>query len=157
VLAGATNGLLQAEAKKYMGRLSKKDHAAALDEARAFRKAHPAGSPGALAAFAELSEIKQLAVRSLASITAGARRSHTHARRSDTRNPPGAAARLRDEQRAQQKTTGTLCSKGSLCSGMAVKPPMEPKVRPAHRLSLEGKLCWQCHINPVVTSAPSSQ
>jgi hypothetical protein len=71
VLAGATNGLLQAEAKKYMGDLSKKDHAAALADARAFRKKHPAGSTGAMAAFDNLSKIKQLAVRILASITGG--------------------------------------------------------------------------------------
>jgi hypothetical protein len=79
VLAGANNGLLQAEAKKYMGRLSKADHAAALDDARAFRKKHPAGSSGAKAAFDKLSEIGKFAVRILGSITAGARRSHTRA------------------------------------------------------------------------------
>jgi hypothetical protein len=79
-----------------MGGLSKKDHAAALDEARAFRKAHPAGSSGAMAAFDNLSKIKQLAVRSLASITGGARRSHTHARHSHT---PRAAARPRSHAR----------------------------------------------------------
>ena len=96
VLAGANNGLLQAEAKKYMGDLSKKDHAAALDEARAFREQHPAGSSGAMAAFDNLSEIKKFAVRILASITGGARRSHTHARHSHT---PRAAARPRSHAR----------------------------------------------------------
>jgi hypothetical protein len=72
VLAGANNGLLQAEAAKHMGRLSKADHAAALDDARAFRKKHPAGSSGAMAAFDNLSEIGKFAVRILASITGGA-------------------------------------------------------------------------------------
>ena len=71
VLAGANNGLLQAEAAKHMGGLGEADHAAALDEARAFREQHPAGSSGALAAFDNLSEIKQFAVRILASITGG--------------------------------------------------------------------------------------
>jgi hypothetical protein len=99
VLAGANNGLLQAEAAKHMGDLSKKDHAAALAEARAFRKKHPAGSTGAMAAFDNLSKIKQFAVRILASITGGAPRSHTHAQRSDARNPAGAAARPRSHAR----------------------------------------------------------
>ena len=71
VLAGATNGLLQAEAAKHMGGLSKADHAAALAEARAFREKHPAGSTGAMAAFDKLSTFRQFAVRILASITGG--------------------------------------------------------------------------------------
>ena len=72
VLAGANNGLLQAEAAEYMGGLGEADHAAALDEARAFREKHPAGSTGAMAAFDSLSKIKQHAVRILASIDGGA-------------------------------------------------------------------------------------
>ena len=71
MLAGATNGLLQAEAAQYMGGLGEADHAAALDEARAFREKHPAGSSGAMAAFDKLSEIGKFAVRILASITGG--------------------------------------------------------------------------------------
>ena len=71
VLAGANNGLLQAEAKKYMGGLGEADRAAALDDARAFRRKYPARSSGAMAAFDNLSKIKQLAVRILASITGG--------------------------------------------------------------------------------------
>ena len=55
-----------------MGGLSKADHAAALDEARAFRKKHPAGSTGAMAAFDNLSQISKFAVRILASIAGGA-------------------------------------------------------------------------------------
>ena len=64
-----------------MGDLSKKDHAAALDEARAFRELHPAGSKGAMAAFDNLSQIGKFAVRILASITGGAwRGAATHTR-----------------------------------------------------------------------------
>ena len=44
----------------------------ALDDARAFREKHPAGSTGAMAAFDSLSQISKFAVRILASITAGA-------------------------------------------------------------------------------------
>jgi hypothetical protein len=81
VLAGANNGLLQAEAAQYMGGLSKADHAAALADARAFRETHPAGSRGAMAAFDKLSEIEQFAVRILASIAGGAwRGAATHKR-----------------------------------------------------------------------------
>jgi hypothetical protein len=85
VLAGANNGLLQAEAAKHMGGLSTADHAAALDDARAFRVRHPAGSKGAMAAFDSLSQIGKFAVRILASITGGApemppRRAATHTR-----------------------------------------------------------------------------
>ena len=72
VLAGANNGLLQAEAKKYVGGLGKADRAAALDDARAFREKHPAGSKCAMAAFDSLSQIGKFAVRILASITGGA-------------------------------------------------------------------------------------
>jgi hypothetical protein len=79
VLAGTNNGLLQAEAAAYMGGLGQTARAAALDDARAFRKKHPARSSGARAAFDKLSEIGKFAVRILASITGGARRSHTHA------------------------------------------------------------------------------
>ena len=55
-----------------MGGLSTADHAAALDDARAFRVRHPAGSKGAMAAFDSLSQIGKFAVRILASITGGA-------------------------------------------------------------------------------------
>ncbi len=80
VLAGATNGLLQAEAAQFMGGLGEADHAAALDEARAFRKAHPAGSSGALAAFDSLSKIKKFAVRILGGVHGGdAAQPHTRA------------------------------------------------------------------------------
>ena len=72
LLAGANSGLLQAEAKKYVGGLGKADRAAALDDARAFREKHPAGSKCAMAAFDSLSQIGKFAVRILASITGGA-------------------------------------------------------------------------------------
>ncbi len=91
MLAGANNGLLQAEAKKYVGGLGQAGRAAALDDARAFRKKHPAGSKGAMAAFDNLSQIGKFAVRFLAGINGGARRSHTHARHSHT---PRAAAHI---------------------------------------------------------------
>ena len=80
VLAGANNGLLQAEAAKHMGGLSPADHAAALDDARAFRVQHPAGSKGAMAAFGSLSKIKQFAVRILGGVHGGdAAQPHTRA------------------------------------------------------------------------------
>jgi hypothetical protein len=78
VLAGANNGLLQAEAKKYMDGLTKAARDAALAVARAFRETWPAGSAGAMAAFDELSETRKLAVRSLGCITAG-QHAATHA------------------------------------------------------------------------------
>ena len=71
LLAGANTGLLQAEAKKYVGGLGKAGPAAALDDARAFREKHPAGSKGAMAAFDNLSKIGKFAVRILASIAGG--------------------------------------------------------------------------------------
>ena len=102
MLAGANNGLLQAEAAEYMGGLGEADHAAALDEARAFREKHPAGSSGAMAAFDKLSEIGKFAVRILASITGGALRSHTHAQRSDAPTRPAL-------QRGRAHTHADMC------------------------------------------------
>ena len=91
VLAGANNGVLQAEAKKYMDGLTEAARDAALEDARAFRVKHPAGSAGAMAAFDELSETRKSAVRILAGI-AGGQHAATHAQRSATRSPPRALA-----------------------------------------------------------------
>jgi hypothetical protein len=72
VLAGANNGLLQAEAKKHMDGLGQAARDVALAAARAFREKHRAGSSGALAAFDKLSTVMKFAARILASITGGA-------------------------------------------------------------------------------------
>ena len=92
MLAGANNGVLQAEAAKYMDGLGQADHAAALADARAFRETWPAGSAGAMAAFDELSEIRKFAVRILGSITGGQHGVHTH---SAAQRAPRSASSLR--------------------------------------------------------------
>ena len=77
VRAGDNCGVLKTEAAAYMSKLSEEDHAAALDGARTFRTAHPAGSPGASAAFSRLDKPAELAVRYFDCRYGGPQRSHT--------------------------------------------------------------------------------
>ena len=122
MLAGANSGVLQAAAAEHMGGLGQAARDAALAEARAFRKNHPTGSAGASAAFDELPEIRQFAVRSLGSREGGI---------------PGAAAakgnRL-NKREPDQEIAGSVCP-GQVHRGQAVATPQTVK---------GDGFCWNC-------------
>jgi hypothetical protein len=114
--AGRINGERQTAAAAFTHSLGPEDAALARGGAESFRKEHPAGAPGALKAFKELSEDEEFAVRNLGCSNGGVRRSRPHT----ATEPPRHAVAIR--ARTAQKHT-RACTRTTPRARLPCTPP----------------------------------